>query len=146
MSSPLGAGEQASGTAPIACVGGVALDGRGRLLVVLRGHDPGRGLWSVPGGRVEPGESDEAAVVREVLEETGVATTVDRLAGRVDRPAAHGTFRISDYVVRPVPGAAAPAPGDDATDARWVTRAELLALPVVDGLVDALTKWGVLPD
>ena len=146
MSSPPGAGEQASGTAPIACVGGVALDGRGRLLVVLRGHDPGRGLWSVPGGRVEPGESDEAAVVREVLEETGVATTVERLAGRVDRPAPDGTFRINDYVVRPVPGAAAPAPGDDAADARWVTRAELLALPVVDGLVDALTRWGVLPD
>lgn len=145
MSSPLG-GEQASGTAPIACVGGVALDGRGRLLVVLRGHDPGRGLWSVPGGRVEPGESDEAAVVREVLEETGVATTVERLAGRVDRPAPGGTFRINDYVVRPVPGATAPAPGDDAADARWVTRAELLALPVVDGLVDALTRWGVLPD
>ncbi|HYS37082.1 MAG TPA: NUDIX domain-containing protein, partial [Pseudonocardiaceae bacterium] len=50
----------------IRCVGGLVLDGRGRLLLVLRANDPGRGQWSVPGGRVEPGEADEAAVRREI--------------------------------------------------------------------------------
>ena len=40
----------------VPCVGGLTYDDEGRLLVVQRANEPGRGLWSVPGGRVEPGE------------------------------------------------------------------------------------------
>lgn len=132
---------------PIPCVGAVALDDRGRLLVVRRGHDPGRGLWSIPGGRVEPGESDPAAVMREVAEETGLAVEVVRFLGCVHRRApAGGTYEIRDYLVAP---SAAPAPepvaDDDAAEARWVTRADLEALPLVAGLLDALADWQVLP-
>ena len=133
---------------PIPCVGGVVHDERGRLLVVRRAHEPGRGQWSVPGGRVELGESDEAAVLREVAEETGVATLLVRQVGSVSRPAPDGgTFEIRDYLLRPrqVP-APAPIPGDDADDARWVTQAELESLPLVEGLLDALAAWSVLPD
>jgi ADP-ribose pyrophosphatase YjhB (NUDIX family) len=132
----------------IPCVGGVVHDQRGRLLVVRRGHEPGRARWSVPGGRVEPGESDEVAVLREIAEETGVDTVLVRQVGSVRRPApGGGTFEIRDYLLRPrqVP-ASAPVPGDDADDARWVTRAELESLPLVDGLLDALAAWSVLPD
>src|SRR4051812_45185259 len=56
----------------VACVGAVVTDGHGRLLVVRRANDPSAGLWSVPGGKVEPGEDDAAAVVREAYEETGL--------------------------------------------------------------------------
>jgi 8-oxo-dGTP diphosphatase len=42
-------------THTVRCVGGLAYDEKGRLLLIQRAHDPGRGLWSVPGGRVEPG-------------------------------------------------------------------------------------------
>ena len=132
----------------IPCVGGVVHDERGRLLVVRRGHEPGRGRWSVPGGRVEPGESDEVAVLREVAEETGLQADVLGLVGSVRRPApGGGTFEIRDYLLRPrqVP-APDPVPGDDADDARWVTRAELESLPLVDGLLDALSAWSMLPD
>ncbi len=131
----------------IPCVGGVILDGAGRILLVRRGHPPGMGQWSIPGGRVEPGETDEAAVVREVAEETGLTVSVDRPVGTVRRAApGGGTFVINDYVVRPI-GDPVPDPvaGDDAADARWVTRAELAALPLVDGLVEALAAWVVLP-
>jgi len=69
----------------IACVGGLAYDDAGRLLLVQRANEPGRGLWSVPGGRVEPGEDDAAALVREMLEETGLQVTPDALVGRVQR-------------------------------------------------------------
>jgi 8-oxo-dGTP diphosphatase len=132
----------------IPCVGGVALDDRGRLLLVRRGNPPGEGLWSIPGGRVEAGESDEAAVARELAEETGLAVAVLRPLGTVDRPApGGGTYRIRDYLVvartQPAPD---PVPGDDAADARWVSGDELADLPVVAGLVDALAEWGVLPD
>jgi 8-oxo-dGTP diphosphatase len=132
----------------IPCVGGVVHDERGRLLVVRRGHEPGRGRWSVPGGRMEQGESDEVAVLREVAEETGLEAEVLRHVGSVRRPApGGGTFEIRDYLLRPrqVP-VPAPVPGDDADEARWVTRAELESLPLVEGLLDALTDWAVLPD
>jgi len=132
----------------IPCVGGVVHDELGRLLIVRRGHAPGRGRWSVPGGRVEAGESDEAAILREVAEETGLDAEVLRHVGTVERPApGGGTFEIRDYLLRPrqLPSSA-PVAGDDADDARWVTRAELESLPLVDGLLAALSGWSVLPD
>src|SRR6187200_2672799 len=55
----------------IRCVGGIVRYD-GRLLLVRRGREPARGTWSVPGGHVEPGESDLEATAREVLEETGL--------------------------------------------------------------------------
>jgi 8-oxo-dGTP diphosphatase len=128
----------------IPCVGAV-VHHEGRLLVVQRGHEPGRGLWSVPGGRVEDGETLEAACAREVREECGIDVVVVRLAGRVERPAPDGaTYVIVDLVCEVV-GSAQLVAGDDADDARWVTRAELMALPCTAGLVEALDEWGVLP-
>ncbi len=54
----------------------------GRILLVLRANEPGKGLWALPGGVVEYGETVEDAVVREVLEETGIKIRVEGLAGR----------------------------------------------------------------
>lgn len=126
------------------CVGALVYDEERRLLVIRRGHDPGAGLWSIPGGRVEPGESDAEAVIREVAEETGLTVTVGDLAGEVERPGRAGTtYVIRDY--RATATAGTLTPGDDATDARYVTRPELLALPTTDLLIDTLTEWGALP-
>lgn len=111
----------------------------GRLLLIQRGNEPGRGLWSLPGGRVEPGESDEAAVAREVAEETGLTVTVGKLAGRVRR----GRYDIGDYFATVVSGELAAA--TDALDARWADPRELETIPTTTGLVEALTSWGVLP-
>src|ERR1700751_2623495 len=71
----------------IPCVGAVVKDGQGRLLLIKRGHAPGAGLWSLPGGRIEPGETDAEALVREVREETGLAVEAGHLLGTVQRPA-----------------------------------------------------------
>ena len=138
MTSP-----QAPAGGLIPCVGAIITDQAGRLLLIRRGHSPGRGLWSVPGGRVEPGETDEQALVREIREETGLAVRAGRLVGAVRRPAPGGAvFDIRDYAATVTGGTL--AAGDDADDARWAARAELAALPLTDGLVDALTEWGVL--
>lgn len=123
----------------IACVGGVAHDQQGRLLLVRRSNDPGRGLWSVPGGRREPGEDDATALVREMSEETGLVVAPGELLGRVRR----GPYVIADYRCTVLRGAL--RAGDDATDARWVDAATLADLPLVDHLLETLAGWHALP-
>ncbi len=119
-------------------------DPRGRLLVIQRGTAPGRGLWSVPGGRCRPGESSAAACEREVLEETGLRVRAERLAGSVERDGpGEVVYAIDDYVCVLLGGEL--AAGDDAADARWVDRAEFAALPLTAGLWDALADWDMLP-
>lgn len=127
----------------IPCVGAIVADDQGRLLMIKRGHEPGAGLWSIPGGRIEPGESDAEAVVREMIEETGLTVEVGRLIGRVQRPGLNGAvIDIRDYAAT-VTGGTLRA-GDDAADARWVAPGELESLDITEGLIDALTDWGVL--
>jgi 8-oxo-dGTP diphosphatase len=131
----------------VACVGAIVRDPDGRLLLVRRANEPGRGLWSIPGGRVEPGESAHEAVAREVAEETLLQVEVTGLAGVVERAApGGGVYVIEDYVARLARGAepAALRAGDDAADARWVPVDELDAMPCVDGLLAALRGWGCL--
>jgi ADP-ribose pyrophosphatase YjhB (NUDIX family) len=123
-------------------------DDRGRVLLVRRGHAPERGRWSVPGGRVEPGESGQDAAVREVLEETGLRVVVTGVAGYVERPAPDGgIYEIEDYFARVEPGTDPRLlhPGSDADDAGWFPAHRLEELDLTEGLLEALRAWGVLP-
>jgi 8-oxo-dGTP diphosphatase len=127
----------------VPCVGAVVTDEQGRLLVIQRGHDPGAGLWSIPGGRIEPGETDAQALVREMLEETNLQVKVGRLIGSVRRQGPGGmVIDIRDYAATVIGGTL--RAGDDAAGARWVTTAELARMEVTEGLIEALTEWGVL--
>ena len=128
----------------VRCVGAVVRDDAGRLLLVLRGHAPAAGTWSLPGGRVEAGETDDEALRREVSEETGLQVQVGALVGTVERdgPGA-ATYQIHDYACT-VAGGAPPVAGDDAADVGWVAVTELGTLRCSPGLVEALTGWGVL--
>jgi 8-oxo-dGTP diphosphatase len=131
----------------VPCVGAVIRDGAGRLLLIKRRNEPGAGLWSLPGGRIEPGETDEQAVVREVREETGLAVTCGALLGSVERPGLAGAvIDIRDYVAHITGGEL--SAGDDAADARWAAPDEMAALDsagaLTGGLVEALSSWGVL--
>lgn len=134
----------------IACVGGIVVDeshGVRRVLLVLRGREPARGTWSVPGGRVEAGESDVTATAREVLEETGLRVQVGRLVGTVERDApGGGVYVIRDHLCRPDQGVDVDAVrgADDADEAAWFTTEEIQMLDCSPGLVEALTGWGVL--
>jgi 8-oxo-dGTP diphosphatase len=127
----------------VLAAGAVIADGEGRLLLVKRGRDPQRGRWSVPGGRVEPGETLEAAVAREALEETGLHVTVGRELWTVRLPTGDGReFEIHDFRATPVGGAL--RPGDDADAATWVAPSELHRLRLTTHLVTHLRRGGVL--
>lgn len=126
------------------CAGGIVFDEQGRLLLIRRGHEPSAGTWSVPGGRCAPGESAAETCVRELAEETGLQVRVLRRAGRVQRDGPGGVgYEIVDFVCAVVGGTL--RAGDDATDARWVSRAELGALPLSPGLEETLREWRLLP-
>ena len=128
----------------VPCAGAVVHDAAGRLLLIRRGREPGRGLWSLPGGRCEPGESAAETAVREVREETGLDVAAGPLVGRVERAGLGGVVYVIDDVACTVLGGEL-APGDDADDVRWVDAAGLALLPLSEGLLDALTGWDVLP-
>lgn len=116
---------------PIVGVAGVVLAGE-RVLLVKRGAEPAKGLWSVPGGAVEVGETLTEACQREVFEETGVTVEVGELVEVVERLSRDSQARVEyHYILMDYLCSARhmePIPGDDAADARWV---ELEALDTV---------------
>lgn len=84
----------------------VVLRRDGRVLLVQRGRPPLEGAWTLPGGRIEPGETSASAAAREVLEETGIAIAVGPRVADVE---------IASYVI--AVHAARPAPAHDHDDA-----------------------------
>ncbi len=126
------------------CVGALVYDEQHRLLVVQRANEPGRGLWSLPGGRVEPGEDDPTALTREVAEETGLEVEVGPLVGSVERDGPGGRiYVIRDYQASAVGGVL--TAGDDASDAKFVNREEFENLPTATLLASTLAQWNALP-
>jgi ADP-ribose pyrophosphatase YjhB (NUDIX family) len=126
-------------------VGAVVHDSAGRLLLIRRGHAPHAGLWSLPGGRVEAGETPEEAVRREVLEETGLHVVPGSVVGRVRIDGGGVVYDVVDLVCVLDPPDQQPAAGDDATDVVMADAAALDRLPCTPRLVQTLRAWGVLP-
>jgi 8-oxo-dGTP diphosphatase len=119
------------------CVGAVVVED-GRLLLIRRGHGPGQGEWSVPGGRVEAGELMAEAVVRELAEETGLEGVCGEMIGWVERLGEDHHFVILDFAVTLLNPEAEPVAGDDAQEAAWVPLHEVAEIQLVEGLAEFL--------
>ena len=131
-----------TGRAPAVGVGGIAVRD-GSVLMVRRGKPPSDGLWSVPGGRLEWGETMADAVGREVLEETGLVVDVGEVAGVVERMHEGFHYVIVDYFVTVTGGSL--RPGGDVRDAAWIPIGEVDSLDLAPGVAEALRDFGVLP-
>ena len=109
--------------APIPAVGVVCLRGD-EVLLIRRGTPPRLGEWSLPGGRIEPGEGARAAALRELREETGVEARLIGLIDVVDGlfPEAGRHYVLIDFVAEWIGGE--PVAGDDAAEARFVPMAD----------------------
>ena len=115
----------------------------GALLMVRRGREPGKGLWSIPGGRVEFGEYIADALAREVKEETDLDVEVGELIG-IAEVVGDPHYVILDFGARVV-GNDVPRAAGDAADARWVTFDEVMTLPCTPRFVEMMQAWAVLP-
>jgi 8-oxo-dGTP diphosphatase len=114
------------------------------LLMIKRGREPHAGLWSIPGGRVEPGEYLADAVRREVREETGLDVEVGELVGILE-VLGDEHFVIHDYGATPTENRE-PVADDDAEEIRWVPLKEVASLECTPRFVETLTAWGILAE
>ncbi|MGH9114722.1 MAG: NUDIX domain-containing protein [Acidimicrobiales bacterium] len=127
---------------PEVCVGAIAADEQ-HILMIRRGRGPAAGCWSIPGGRVEAGETLAEAVLRELREETALQGVCEELIGWVERIGDDHHFVILDFRVT-ILGDGEPAAGDDAAEAAWVPLAQVSELRLVDGLAEFLHDHGIL--
>ena len=103
--------------APIQCVGVICFRGDD-VLLIQRGTAPRKGEWSIPGGRIEPGESQEQAALRELSEETGVTATLACKVEMIPARFEGKNYHLHDYAAKWTSGE--PRAGDDAALATFV--------------------------
>lgn len=110
---------------PAPTASALMVDDDGRVLLARRAGDPGEGMWDLPGGFIEEGESPLETLRRELQEETGVEIEpLDFLGGFADRYGDGGVYTLNLYwTVRIVSGR--PEPADDVADLRWFAPNEL---------------------
>jgi 8-oxo-dGTP diphosphatase len=128
---------------PVLGVGALLFD-RDRVLMALRGKEPLKGWWSLPGGVLELGETLEQAVCREVREETGLEVRplgLFEVFERIMRDAEGNPeyhYVLADYVCRVTGGSL--CAGDDAARVEWVRRRDLGGLQITEGTLGVIEK------
>lgn len=115
---------------------GVAVIDDGKILLIRRGREPGRGLWAVPGGKVRRGERLEDAAKREAMEETGLDVEIGDVVWVGEHIDVDHHLVLIDFSARLVGGEL--HAGDDADDARWVPIDEATAYELTPTMYDLM--------
>jgi ADP-ribose pyrophosphatase YjhB (NUDIX family) len=110
-----------------------------RVLIAERGAGPMRGMWSLPGGKIEPGETAAAAAIREIQEETGLDVALAGLLDLHEVIRRNGTGDVQlHYIIAVHYGtcmSGEPRAATDISDARFVRLDELSGYRLTDGAV-----------
>ena len=134
---------------PVVGVGAIILDGN-RVLLVRRANAPLKGVWSIPGGRLELGETLTEGLRREIREETGLRIEILDQVEVFERIMRDNDGRVQyhyvlvDYLCEPAGGVLRAA--DDADDARWVEQDEMAELTMTEGTLAVINKAFQLRD
>ena len=120
---------------PLLTVDCVALDARGRVLLIRRGNEPFKGNYALPGGFVDIGETVEDACRRELLEETGVEAKRLKLVGVYSDPSRDPRGPTVSVAFLARLRSAMPTACDDAAAAEWVKSWRRLPLAFDHGLI-----------
>jgi mutator protein MutT len=122
----------------------VAVFRDGEVLVASRGRPPWEGVFSLPGGKVEVGETLEQAALRELAEEVGVTATLTGLIAPFEVIEREADGRVKHHVVIAVFAArwlsGEPRTGPEAREIRWITEPEIESLPTTPGLAGILAR------
>jgi mutator protein MutT len=120
-------------------VGGILFNENQEVLLIKRNQPPAQGLWSIPGGRLEPGESLVEACRREFYEETNLETDVKHIVAVVDRQLEGFHYVIIDFYVELIDKTKnKPVAQSDVLEAQWVHLDKLGRYNLVTGLADIL--------
>ena len=134
---------------PVVGVGAIILDGN-RVLLIRRANAPLQGVWSIPGGRLDLGETLTEGLRREIREETGLRIEIVDQVEVFERIMRDGDDRVQyhyvliDYLCEPAGGVLRAA--DDADDARWVEQDEMAELTMTEGTPAVINKAFQLRD
>lgn len=128
---------------PLIGAGILAIE-NGKVLLIKRGNEPNKGLWSIPGGLVKLGESPEEAAIREFKEETGLNAIIEKLLGIFNIVIKDNEGKIKyhyivvDYLGKVIGGEL--KPGSDVLDAKWFDINELKNIQTSSTVIKAIEK------
>ena len=129
---------------------GAVIEKQGEIILVKRAHEPGKGLWSIPGGLVELGETLRDAAKREMKEETGLIVEIEELIDVMDSIEFDDNQRVKhhyvliDFLAHPATKETEIRASDEVLDAKWITPSELSSLKLTRTVTRLLKKIGFL--
>jgi mutator protein MutT len=126
---------------PAIGVGGILFNHRNEVLLIKRDKPPAKGLWSIPGGKLEAGESMVEACKREIKEETGLDTEVKQIVAIVERRIENFHYVIIDFLAQlQDQKSSEPVAQSDVSEAKWVDMEAIAGYPLVGGLAEIIVR------
>ena len=130
---------------PTLGVSGIVFNKHKQILLIRRNQPPAMGMWSIPGGKLEAGESLTEACRREIKEETGLDTDIKHIVAVVERRVEGFHYVIIDYLALLADEEhGQPVAKSDVSEARWVSLEDLDAYDLVDGIAEIILRTYIM--